>query len=208
VMKNYELVAKDLNVDMRRMVLSKQTHTDNIRLVTDSDAGKGVVRVSDIEDTDGLITNIPGISLVIFSADCVPLLFLDPVKKVVAASHAGWRGTVMGIGKKTIRCMAEEYGCEPKNILVAIGPSIGKCCFEVDGDTAKNFDDKYKIPKENGKFHIDLWSVNFDQIKQAGVKCENIRVSEECTICKADRYYSYRTQKEHTGRQGAIISLR
>ncbi len=208
VRQNYELLANDIGFDVSRIVCARQQHTDNIRIVTEADCGKGVIVVdSDICDTDGLITNISDIPLVVFTADCVPLLFCDPVNRVVAATHAGWRGTAQKIGKKTVQLMKSEFGCKPQNIIAAIGPSIGACCFEVDRDTAENFDKKYNIPKLNGKFHVDLWAVNKDDMIDEGINPENIYVSDECTICNSDKYYSYRTHKEHTGRQVAVISL-
>lgn len=206
VLKNYHLLAEDLGFDIRRAVCARQTHTANIRIVTSEDCGKGIFRVdSDIQDIDGLITNEKGIALIIFTADCVPLLFYDPVKKVVAASHAGWRGTAQNIGGKTVRLMCENFGSAPEDIIAAIGPSIGVCCFEVDEDTAANFDETYRVPKPNGKYHVDLWRANRDKIAAEGVK--DIFISEECTICNSDKYYSYRTHKEHTGRQIAVIAL-
>lgn len=208
VRTNYELVAQDLHLQLDRMVLARQTHTDHIRMVTAADAGKGIVRESDIEDTDGLITDIPGIALVIFSADCVPLLFADPVRRVVAASHAGWRGTVKEIGRKTVALMQREYSCKPEQITAAIGPSIGPCCFEVDAGTAANFDRRYVTEKADGKCLVDLWRVNRDQLIVEGILKENIDIAAACTICETETYYSYRRQKEHTGRQGAVIMLK
>lgn len=208
VLQNYKLLAEDLGVDVNRIVCARQQHTDNIRIVTEDDCGKGVIVVdSDIRDTDGLITNIPGIPIVVFTADCVPLLLCDPINKVVAATHAGWRGTAQKIGKKTVQLMKSEFGCAPENIIAAVGPSIGSCCFEVGRDTAEQFDAQYRVPKPNDKFHVDLWAVNKDDMISEGMLAEKIYVSDECTICNSDKYYSYRTHKEHTGRQVAVISL-
>lgn len=208
VLENYRLLAEDLGFDIRRGVCARQMHTDNIRIVTENDCGKGIFQQeSDIRDTDGLITNQRGIALIIFSADCVPLLFYDPIKQVVAASHAGWRGTVKQIGGKTVRLMKEKFGSDPKDIIAAIGPSIGKCCFEVDRDTASLFDEKYCVSKPNSKFHVDLWSVNRDNLVSEGLEPINIYISDECTICNLDKYYSYRVHKEKTGRQVAVIAL-
>ena len=209
VLENYKLLAEDMGFDIRRAVCARQTHTDNIRIVTSADCGKGIFQVdSDIRDTDGLITAERGVALIIFTADCVPLLLCDPVKKIAAASHAGWRGTAQNIGGKTVRLMREKFGCDPSDIIAAIGPSIGPCCFEVDRATAENFDEKYRIPKPNDKFHVDLWAANRDMIAAEGVRVGNIFVSEECTICNSDKYYSYRTHKEHTGRQVAFIAIK
>ncbi len=209
VLKNYRLLADDLSFDLSRAVCARQTHTSNIRIVTSADCGKGIFQVdSDIRDIDGLITNEKGIALIIFTADCVPLLFCDPVKGVAAASHAGWRGTAQNIGGRTVRLMAEKFGSDPRDIIAAIGPSIGPCCFEVDRGTAENFAERYRIPKPNDKFHVDLWAANRDMIAAEGVPTENIYISEECTICNSDKYYSYRTHKEHTGRQIAVIAIK
>ncbi len=208
VRENYRLVAEDLSLCYPRIVLAKQTHTDTIRLVTESDAGKGLTVPSDIEDTDGLITNLPNTPLMVFSADCVPLLFLDPEKKVVAAIHAGWRGTVKGIAGKAVSMMETHFGCHPKNILVAIGPSIGPCCLTFDPKDAEVFPSHYLSQGENRKVLVDLWAMNQDQLIDAGILPQHIDQSNVCTVCRADRYYSYRTHKEHTGRQGAVIMLR
>lgn len=208
VRQNYRQLAEDLGVDASRIVCARQQHTDNIRIVTESDCGKGTTEAdSDIMDIDGLITNIPRIPLVVFTADCVPLLLCDPRTGVVAATHAGWRGSVKKIGKKTIELMQAEFSCEPSDIIAAIGPSIGPCCFEVGCDTAELFDEQYRTAEPNGKYRVDLWSLNRDDMLSAGVKPENIYIAGECTICGADKYYSYRVHKEHTGRQVAVISL-
>ena len=208
VRENYRLVAEDLGLNLANMVLSKQTHTDNIRIVTQEDAGKGIVIESDIEDTDGLMTNLPQIPLMVFSADCVPILFFDPVRQVIAAVHAGWRGTIQGIGTKAVTLMQERFGSLPQDILVAIGPSIGPCCFTFSQEDATVFPSAYLTPQENGKVLVDIWSMNQDQLLRLGVPKANIDLSGVCTVCHADRFYSYRTHKEQTGRQGAVIMLK
>ncbi|MBE5040639.1 peptidoglycan editing factor PgeF [Ructibacterium gallinarum] len=208
VKANYRLVAEDLQLNFHNMVLAKQTHSDHIRIVTKDDAGKGLTRQSDIEDTDGLITNLPEIPLVVFSADCVPLLFLDPKQKVIAAVHAGWRGTLKMIAGKAIQKMHQFFNCDPSNILAAIGPSIGPCCCEFDTTDASLFPSQYLSQQENNKVLVDLWAMNRDQLIEHGVPSQNIDTSRICTICHANQYYSYRTHKERTGRQGAVIMLR
>lgn len=208
VYKNYRAVASDLGFDLDKAVLARQTHTDNIRIVTEDDLGKGITKESDITDTDGLITDIKGATLIIFAADCMPVLFLDPKKKVVAAAHSGWRGTVKEIAAKTVRLMKSEFGSEPEDILAAVGPSIGKCCFEVDEDAAFCFDKRYRIPKSGGKYHVDLWSAVRDMLEREGVPPQNIGVSGVCTICHSDKYYSYRAHKDHAGRCAGTIGIR
>lgn len=208
VRENYRLVADDLSLCYDSMVLSRQTHTDHIRIVGREDSGKGLCKESDIRDTDGLICNLPKIPLVVFTADCVPLLFLDPVQKVVAAVHAGWKGTVKGIAAKTVLLMQSHFHSDPKDILTAVGPSIGPCCFAFGREDAKVFPDAYLRPYSDGKVLVDLWQMNRDQLRSVGVRDEHIDISNICTICHAEQYYSYRTQKEHTGRQGAVIMLK
>lgn len=208
VKQNYRLVAADLEFDLERTVLSRQTHTDNIRIVTEEDAGKGITKESDIYDTDGLMTNIRGITLVVFAADCVPVLFLDPIKHVVCAVHSGWRGTVKKIGGKAVNMMKEVYGSEPKDIIAAIGPCIGPCCFEFGlADAEKIFDSEYYRALDNGKALVDILSMNVDILKAAGVAESNIDLANVCTVCNADKYYSYRTHGAATGRQAAVISV-
>ncbi len=205
---NYRLLASDLGLEMSRMVLSKQTHTDNIRIVTQEDAGKGLTKPSDIEDTDGLVTNVRGIALVVFSADCVPILMYDKKAEVVAAVHAGWRGSVAGIAPKCVELMQSRFGSRAEDIRVAIGPSIGRCCFEFGEEAVIYFSDKYYEKESNGKFKVDLWEYNKDLLVNAGVNPENIDISGICTMCQSDKFYSYRAHREKTGRLGAVIMLR
>lgn len=207
VMENYRLLSQDMGFSLSRAVLSKQTHTSNIRIVTEKDCGKGITRSSDIEDTDGLITNVPDIPLIVFAADCVPVLLYDKKHKVAAAVHAGWRGSVSGIISKCVRLMKSDFGCDTKNICVAIGPSIGSCCFEFGPEAPEIFGEKYVSLKDNGKYHVDLWSYNKDLLIAEGVSSENIDISDVCTVCNSDKFYSYRTHKENTGRQIAVIKI-
>ena len=208
VRENYRLLSNDLGIDLNRTVLAKQTHTDNIRIVTEADCGKGIVRTSDIKDTDGLITNIPSIALIVFSADCVPILFFDPKNSVVAAVHSGWRGTVKKIAARCVDIMSDTFKCNPKDILVAVGLSIGPCCFEFGSDAPDYFDEKYRKKLQSGKFMIDLPHMISDTLTERGIPGENIDISSVCTVCNSDKYYSYRAHKEHTGRQGAVIMLK
>ncbi len=207
VMENYRLAAEDLGFPMEAAVLSRQTHTDNIRLVTKEDAGKGLVRESDIFDTDGLMTEEKGIPLVVFTADCVPILLCDTKTPAVAAIHAGWRGTVQNIGGKAIRMMQEQFGCNPKDILAAIGPSIGPCHFAFGKEAPEYFHEKFCKPYGDG-YLVDLWALNKKLLRESGVPDENIEIAELCTVCHAEEFYSYRTHREHTGRQAAIIMLK
>ncbi|MBO5364120.1 MAG: peptidoglycan editing factor PgeF [Clostridia bacterium] len=208
VLENYRLVAEDLGFPMESAVLARQTHTDNIRLVTKADAGKGLVRESDIFDTDGLMTEEKGIPLVVFTADCVPILLYDPRHPAVAAIHAGWRGTEQKIGGKAVRMMQERFGSKPEDILVAIGPSIGLCHFAFGEDAPEHFSMEFCKPNPAGGYWVDLWAMNKKQLLSQGILEEHIDIAEICTVCHEDVFYSYRTHREHTGRQAAIIILK
>ena len=167
-MENYRRMAAVLGTDAEKMVLSYQTHTTNVRKVTEEDAGKGIVKERDYRDVDGLITDIPGITLVTFYADCVPLYFVDPVHRAVGLSHSGWRGTVHRMGKATLEAMNREYGTEPADVIACIGPSICQDCFEVGPEVAAEFADGFAeqyhndlfYQKPDGKYQVDLWRAN------------------------------------------------
>ncbi|MBE5992279.1 MAG: peptidoglycan editing factor PgeF [Paenibacillaceae bacterium] len=216
VMENYRRMAAVLGVDEKRMVLSYQTHTTNVRLVTEEDAGKGIVKERDYKDIDGLITNVPGITLVTFFADCVPLYFLDPVHKAIGLSHSGWRGTVSRMGAVTIDKMKEAYGTRAEDLLVCIGPSICGDCYEVGEEVALEFKKAFAKEnwnqilreKDNGKFMLDLWKANEILLKEAGVKPEHIQTTDICTHCNSDYLFSHRTCGNERGNLAAFLSLK
>ncbi len=139
VEENFRKIAGILHCAVEDMVASDQTHTANVRLVTGEDRGHGITREKTFFDTDGMITDEPGIVLVTFYADCVPLFFVDPVNKAIGLSHSGWRGTVQGIGEVTVKKMRECFGSKPEDIIAAIGPSICADCYEVGEDVADHF---------------------------------------------------------------------
>lgn len=216
VMENYRRMAAVLGVDEKRMVLSYQTHTINVRIVTEADAGKGISKERDYKDIDGLITNVPGITLVTFFADCVPLYFLDPVHKAIGLSHSGWRGTVSRMGAVTIDKMKDAYGTRAEDLLVCIGPSICGDCYEVGEEVALEFKKAFANQnwnqilrkKENGKFMLDLWKANEILLKEAGVKPENIQTTDICTHCNSDYLFSHRTCGNERGNLAAFLSLK
>lgn len=208
VKNNYKMVARDLMMPYEKMVASRQTHSTNIRIVTQEDIGKGVSLKSDIENTDGLITNCVNIPLVVFFADCVPILLADAEKRLVAAVHSGWRGTVGEIARNAIEIMSEKFYAEPKNIKAVIGPSIGPCCFEVGKEVAEQFDSVIVRELGNEKFTVDLWEANRSILLKSGIRSENIDVFSMCTVCNSDVLYSYRSHGDRTGRMGAFIMLK
>lgn len=207
VAANYRLVAKDLGFPEKRMTAAKQTHSTDIVIVTDKNAGSGVSRLSETFEADGLVTNLRNTPIGVFYADCVPILLADNSAGVIAAVHSGWRGTVGRISENAIRVMCEKFGTSPRNIIAAIGPSIGPCCFETGSEVAAEFDETLCERLTDGKFKVDLWEANRRILLRCGVLPEHIDVFGLCTICRNDILYSYRTHKDKTGRMGAFIML-
>jgi YfiH family protein len=214
VKRNLELVCGTIGIDYKKLVFSDQTHQDNIRVVTQADIGKGLTLSSDINNTDGLMTDIPGIPLITFYADCVPLFFLDKKNRAIAVVHSGWKGTVLKVGAKAIRQMAEVYGTKPEDCLAGIGPSIEMDCFEVGQEVAEQFAESFgnqpqiMRPLGKGKYAVDLWEVNKLMLMDAGVPENNITVSGFCTKCNEELFFSYRRDRGITGSMSAIMELR
>lgn len=214
VEENYRRIADALGIECENMVLSRQVHDNKIREVTTEDRGKGIFLENDLAGFDALMTDVPEVALVTFYADCVPVFFLDPVKKVIALAHSGWRGTVKEIGAETVRRMEERYGSRPEELEVAIGPSIGSCCFEVGEEVYDEFiknlewSEKYcKKTKEN-KWHIHLQDIIKQSLLHAGVGREKIVSSGICTKCNKAVFFSHRGDQGKTGSLAAIMQLR
>ena len=192
------------------MTFTHQTHTTNVAIVKAGDRGKR------FQETDGMITNVRGITLVTFYADCVPLYFVDPVKKAIGMSHSGWRGTVGKIGKITVEKMTEEYGTDPKDVIAAIGPSICQKCYEVSEDVIDEFRKNFReelwssiyYKKENGKYQLDLWKANEAVFLEAGIQSGNIAVTNVCTHCNPDILFSHRTTGFERGNLSAFLALK
>ncbi len=213
VFENFKRFCAAIGTKVDDVVVSAQEHHTVVISVTKDDCGRGVTRDRGYTDVDGLMTNEPGVVLCTQYADCVPLLFVDPVRRVVATSHSGWKGTVAQIGAVTVRRMQEVFGCDPKDILVGIAPSIGPCCFEVDRPVYDAFaelpfaDDTVLHDDHNGKFHIDLWEVNRRILLSAGILAEHITVTDLCTKCHADTFWSHRVTGGERGSLAAFISI-
>ena len=213
VRQNYGLVCDALGMDVSRLVLSHQVHKDGVRIVTTADAGKGLDRTVDFE-ADGLITDIPGMPLVVFGADCPTILLCDPVRRVAAAFHAGWRGTALGIADRVISIMTHHYGSDPADILAAIGPCISACCFETDEDVPNAMTAALGASAlpfisggEGGKFHVDLKGLNRLRLERMGLLAGHVETSPDCTMCSPDKYWSHRYTKGERGSQAALIAL-
>lgn len=212
VYKNYEKLCSAVGINVDNLVLSRQKHTNNVVCVTKNDCGTGYNKPS-FEDVDGLITNESGVALVTQFADCTPLLFCDPVKKVIANSHSGWRGTVKQIGKVTVEKMVKQYGCNPADIVAAIGPCICKSCYEVDDLVYDEFNKAGLLSegvftkKPNGKYMLDLRLANKNILFSSGIREENIDIADICTCCNADMLHSHRATAGKRGNLAAIIEL-
>jgi YfiH family protein len=203
VSANRKRLANALKFDIKVLTCAKQVHGNKVVIVTPKLKGKGSLNwKSAVNDTDALITRYSDILLFIQTADCVPLLFYDSKKKVIGAAHAGWRGTALKIAKKTVKAM-RKLGSKAKDIKVAIGPSIGPCCYEVGKDVAIRF--KHYICKGN-RYIVDLKNENKVQLIKAGIKAKNIQISDICTKCENKRFFSARKDKV-AGRFGAGIML-
>ncbi len=216
VMENYRRIAKALEVRVEDMVLSDQTHTTNVRVVMEADRGKGIIKPQDYTDVDGMITNVPGLVLVTSYADCVPLYFVDPVKRVIGLSHSGWKGTVGHMGARTVEQMHSVFGCEPSDLVAAIGPSICQSCYEVSEDVADAFRQAFTpsqaetvlLDKGNGKYQLDLWKVNWYVLTDSGLLPENIAVTDICTACRPDLLWSHRKTHGQRGGLSAFLQLK
>ncbi len=208
VEKNYRQIASDFKLDYSKITAAKQTHSTDIRVISEEECGCGVSRIGDTFEADGLVTNCVGVPVLVFYADCVPILLAEEDSGVVAAVHSGWRGTVCKIVKNAVDIMTRDFGAVPEKIKAAIGPSIGKCCFETGEEVAEHFADHLKERQYNGKFKVDLWQANKEILLKSGLIPQNIDVLGMCTMCRSDILYSYRTHGKNTGRMGACIMLK
>lgn len=214
--ENFRRIAEVFETTPERIVCSRQTHTTNIRLVTESDCGKGTVTETDYEDVDGLITDIPHIILGTFYADCVPLYFVDTRQKAIGLAHSGWRGTVARMGEQMLWAMKNAFGTKPEDVVAAIGPSICQACYEVSEDVAEAFRQKasreweaiLQKGKEKGKYQLDLQKANQLILMNAGVPKRQIAVSDICTCCNSSIMFSHRASGGKRGNLGAFMELR
>lgn len=210
VVENRRRIGAAIGVRPEDMTYTHQTHTTNVAVVQAEDRGRRFM------ETDGLVTNVPGICLVTFYADCVPLFLVDPVKKAIGLSHSGWRGTVGKIGKVTVQAMMREYGSRPEDIVAAIGPSICQDCYEVSEDVIDRFRDSFNeavwprlfYRKENGKYQLDLWRANEEVFLEAGIRKENLAVTNLCTHCNQEVLFSHRATGEKRGNLSAFLALK
>lgn len=210
VEENKRRLAGAIGVRVEDMTFTHQTHTVNVAVVREEDRGRRFM------ETDGMVTDVPGICLVTFYADCVPLYLVDPVRKVIGLSHSGWRGTVNRMGQVTLEKMQEVYGTDPKDVVAAIGPSICQDCYEVSEDVIDRFKDSFSrkdwkdlfYRKENGKYQLNLWRANELVFWEAGILQEHIAVTNLCTHCNPDILFSHRTTGDKRGNLSALLALK
>lgn len=215
VKENFRRMADAIGFEAESLVLSHQTHTTNVRLMTEEDRGKGIVKPLDYTDVDGMITNVRGLTLATFYADCVPLFFVDPVHRAIGLSHSGWKGTVNRMGAVTIQEMTKAFGTDPKHLRVAIGPSICQDCYEVSEDVAMEFkrefwkyaDEQLLYRKEDGKYQLNLWRANEIVLLEAGIKAKHLAQTNICTCCNPEGLFSHRASKGQRGNLGAFMQL-
>jgi len=213
---NYKIIAPVIGTDTGHIIRSHQTHTTNVQRVDESmilDDGERPPRP--FLDTDGLVTDVPGIALATFYADCVPLYFVDPVKKAIGLSHSGWRGTAAGMALSTVNKMKTEFGSDPDDIYAAIGPSICKDHYEVSEAVAHAFrnafgDDIHSVlypGKESGKYQLDLWEANRIMMIRSGIREDRIEVSGLCTYENPELLFSHRASMGKRGNMAAFLML-
>ncbi|MCC6094972.1 MAG: peptidoglycan editing factor PgeF [Eubacterium sp.] len=215
VRENFRRVAGEFGVSLDRFVLSAQTHTKNVRLVTEADAGMGLTRPLAWTDVDGLVTDVPQLVLSIFVADCVPVAFVDPVHRAIGLAHSGWRGTAGRIGQVTVAMMKDHFGSRPEDLICAIGPSICRDCYEVGEDVAQQMDaafpghlDEILEDRHNGHYQLDLWKANRIVLEDAGVLPSHISVTDVCTCCNPEVLYSHRASHGRRGNLGVFLMLK
>lgn len=212
--ENFRRIGELLGIGVENFVLTDQTHTANVRRVGAKDCGSGIVRQRDYADVDGLVTNEPGVVLSAFFADCVPLYFIDPVKRAIGLAHSGWRGTVQKIGKRTAEKMQAEFGSSQADLIAAIGPSICAACYEVSEDVAEAFREHFQDThsflheKGGGKYQLDLWEANRQVLLEAGLLENHISVTNLCTCCNPELFFSHRASGGKRGNMGAFLVLR
>ena len=218
--QDYKNLCNAINADYKNIVKTNQEHTDNIAI-----ANKKInqdfpdINLEEYSKTDGIVTNRPNLVLSTTNADCILLLFFDPVTKTIANTHSGWKGTLQRISVKTVEKMINEFNSKPEDIICCICPSIRKCHFEVNRDVKEMFENEFKDlninknidimekQKDKEKWNIDTVLINRIILKKAGLKDENIIDSGLCSVCNKDLIHSFRVEKQGYGLNTALISL-
>lgn len=202
-------------LDLDSFTAAKQVHGANVCQVTEAERGRGALTHKDaISSTDALVTDMPGVPIGIFTADCVPVFLYDPVKMAVGLAHAGWRGTMQSIVRKTVEKMRAEFGSDAADMWAAIGPSIGQCCYEVGPDVFDGFNNSFNYADSlfretsEQKWHLDLWLANRRQMTDCGIKDERIIESRICSACNSDEFFSARKHGVGAGRTLSVMAIK
>ncbi|MBW2109529.1 MAG: peptidoglycan editing factor PgeF [Deltaproteobacteria bacterium] len=215
VRENRRRLARALGVSPEAILTPRQVHGSAVAVIKDTPLEKACADRSDQDPADALVTNVPGLCVMVLVADCVPILLYDPQSQVVAVVHAGWRGTLDRIAEKTIGVMQQHFGSRPQNVLAAMGPSIGPCCLKVGSEVAARARavlgsiGNVARSSAHGAYTLDLWRANQEQLLEAGLMEQHVENSGVCTCCEQSRrFFSYRRDRGHTGRFGAGIFIR
>jgi polyphenol oxidase len=214
VVRNYEIISNALGFNLAGLVSSKQVHGNQLAVIDDTFTGRGVFNAEpQLQGYDAFLTKIPGRTLMVRVADCVPVILFAPEQEMAAVVHAGWRGTLAGIAEETVRKMVQQNGADPRTIRAGIGPAIGPCCYCVQEEVAAAFKKEPAFYPEAfsetaGKLFLNLWEANRLQLMRQGIPGGNIEVAGLCTSCRTDLFFSYRGEQGKTGRFGAFAGLR
>lgn len=214
VRANREKVAHLLQVPLDGWVAGEQIHSDAVAVITESHRGRGSIDYStSISGTDAMVTNVPGIILSTYAADCVPLLLFDPNQRTIGVAHAGWKGTALKVAAKTVSTMIREFGSRPEDIHVVLGPAIQECCYEVDAPVFVALNEVYEEPDPFfTEAQVDHWMLSLSKANQAallevGVRPEHIEILPFCTVCDNSLFFSHRAEKQNAGRHAGLIVL-
>lgn len=213
VMANRRNFMHAFNLELDNMVCCEQVHSSRVVKINEKDAGKGALSLNTaLPGLDGMVTGTPGLMLVSFYADCIPVFFYDPSQRVVAVAHSGWKGTMDGIAVNTINVMKGSYACKPGDIQVFIGPGIGPCCFQIQEDlyqkVCKLLPDFDVMNLKNGQIYWDLRLTIRKMLTNSGIKPDNVIECNLCSSCRTDLFFSYRKENGITGRMAAAIGLK
>lgn len=218
-MEDYQILCQAITSNPEHLVKPNQDHTDEVKVVKEKiNLNEPDFNLEQYEKTDGLITNQRNMLFATTNADCILLFLFDPVKKVIANTHSGWRGTLQRISIKTVEKMKKEFNCNPKDIICCICPSIRKCHFEVEKEVKDSFEKEFQDIEElneiieetipNKKWNIDTVKINQILLQRKGLKPENIIDSKICSVCNSDKIHSYRVEKQGYGLNVALIELK
>jgi hypothetical protein len=215
ILENRKRIFGELGLDPDSFTAAQQVHGDTVARVTQRERGRGARRYDDaIPATDALITDVPGVPIGVFTADCVPIFLYDPERSAVGIVHAGWRSSVLGIVAKAVAEMKKELGADPARTWAAFGPCIGPCCYEVGADVYERFSTRFDYGHSlfretgNGKWHLDLWLANRRQLIDSGIRDERIINPEICSVCNSHQYFSARRHGPRAGRTLSVIAIK